>query len=176
MEQNKALITKKVWSLMHAMFLMFKKGISKAKILTDLNTIMKHTGKSLHNLLFHHHHNWSSTTFNRHPQHLPSSTGEYEFSCSDTPPYLLSIFSTHNKKQNNNNNNIYNNVTVMKALEDMLTSATSSPGLVKTPVVKQLRITDSPYPLTNGDDDGMVDEAADKFISRFYNDLRRETK
>ncbi|GKA78401.1 ribonuclease H-like domain-containing protein [Tanacetum coccineum] len=37
-----------------------------------------------------------------------------------------------------------------------------------------LSITDSPMQVTNGGEDGQVDEAAEKFIRRFYNDLRRE--
>nr|GEU77751.1 hypothetical protein [Tanacetum cinerariifolium] len=36
------------------------------------------------------------------------------------------------------------------------------------------RITDSPMPVTNGGEDGQVDEAAEEFIRRFYNDRRRE--
>ncbi|KAJ0759684.1 hypothetical protein HanOQP8_Chr04g0129441 [Helianthus annuus] len=176
MEQKTPIKAKKVWSLMHAIFLMLKKGITKAKIFTDLNMMIKRSkivGKSLHNLLFHHHHHWAATTFHRHPHHLPFPTPpptDDEFSCNTTP---LSLFSTHNK--NPNNNSITINATVMKALEDMLTSATASPVFGKSPVVKQLRITDSPFPLSNGEDDGKVDEAADKFIMKFYDDLRRQS-
>ncbi|XP_076945588.1 uncharacterized protein LOC143616724 [Bidens hawaiensis] len=149
------------------MLLMLKKGISKVKLFADLNMMIKRgkiAGKSLHSLLFHHHHNWAATTFNRHPQHLPSSSSdEYEFT-----------HKHYHHDDNNNNNNMYINIKVMKALEDMITSATSSPGIAKSPMVKQIRITDSPYPLTNGDDDGKVDEDAEKFILRFYNGLKRE--
>lgn len=59
----------------------------------------------------------------------------------------------------------------------MLTSVNASPALLgsgKSPMVKQLRITDSPFSVSNGDEDGEVDEAAEKFIMRFYNGLRRE--
>ena len=40
-------------------------------------------------------------------------------------------------------------------------------------MVRQLRITDSPFPLSNGEEDS-VDEAAEKFIMKFYKELRRE--
>ncbi|KAL8232410.1 hypothetical protein R6Q57_002188 [Mikania cordata] len=211
MEQNPPIVVKKVWSLMRAIFFMLKKGISKAKLFTDLNMLMKRgqlAGKSLHNLLFRHHRNWAAATFFRHSHHLPSPTppsGEYEFSCSNTPPYLLSLFKKNQNKQHirdineinkhtrynpdtdkvwdgcdggkpGSGSNMLINARVMKALENMLTSAVASPGFVNSPVVKQLRITDSPFPLSDRDEDCKVDEAADKFIMSFYNDLRRQIK
>ncbi|OWM78109.1 uncharacterized protein LOC116198825 [Punica granatum] len=50
------------------------------------------------------------------------------------------------------------------------------PGFGRTPLVRQLRITDSPFPLKNEDDgdDGIVDKAAEEFIERFYKELRRQ--
>ncbi|KAM3375020.1 hypothetical protein P3S68_013734 [Capsicum galapagoense] len=72
------------------------------------------------------------------------------------------------------------NAAVFKALE-MIQSETASPalpGFGRTPTVRQLRITDSPFPLRDGADEGdmmsQVNEKADEFISRFYRDLRRE--
>ncbi|KAK9069744.1 hypothetical protein SSX86_010138 [Deinandra increscens subsp. villosa] len=56
-------------------------------------------------------------------------------------------------------------------VEMLTTEAAASPGFG---VGKELRITDSPFPLSNGDGDGKVDEAADRFIMRFYNSLRGE--
>ncbi|GJS21642.1 hypothetical protein Tco_0450274 [Tanacetum coccineum] len=68
-------------------------------------------------------------------------------------------------------------INCSQALE-ILKSATASPALSrfgKSPMIKELRITDSPFPLSNGDEDGdQVDEAAEKFIMRFYNSLREE--
>lgn len=65
---------------------------------------------------------------------------------------------------------------VARTLE-MLNSAAASPalpGFGKSPIVRQLRITDSPFPLRDADEDNQVDEAAEEFIQRFYNDLRRQ--
>ncbi|XP_042476689.1 uncharacterized protein LOC122058197 [Macadamia integrifolia] len=45
-------------------------------------------------------------------------------------------------------------------------------GFGKSPMVRQLRITDSPFPLTNSDEDSHVDKAAEEFIQKFYNNLR----
>ncbi|KAI3737657.1 hypothetical protein L2E82_27666 [Cichorium intybus] len=196
MEQNLPIIAKKIWSLVRVIFFMLRKGISKTKFFADLHMMIKRgklAGKALHNLLFHHHHNWAASTFHRHshPLFFPTpSPDEYEFSCKDTPPYPLSLFSIHKKHQNKHHHlatphtppppdvsdDIIIDAAVMKALE-MLTSTTASPalpGFGKSPMVKQLRITDSPFPLSNGDEDGHVDDAAERFIMRFYNDLRRQ--
>ncbi|GJU87867.1 hypothetical protein Tco_1295413, partial [Tanacetum coccineum] len=115
----------------------------------------KIAGKSLHNLLFHHHQNWVVATSPRHLQ-PPPSNDENEFSCTTTP-----------KHQNKLHYYLDANDVIVKALE-ILKSATASLALSrfwKSPMVKQLRITDSPFPLNNGDEDGdQVDEAAEKFI------------
>lgn len=170
MEQKLPLVAKRAWSLMHVIFDMLKKGISKAKIMADLNKMIKGgkiAGKSLHKLLFHHHHNWAATIFHRHPHHLPyppppPPADEYEFSCTTTPDHFPLSFLSTNKK--------HNAPAVIEALK-MLTYA--SPGFEKSPMVRQLRITDSPFPLSNGDEDGQVDADADEYITRFYNSLRR---
>lgn len=67
---------------------------------------------------------------------------------------------------------------VIKALE-MLNSGNSSPalpGFGKSPMVRQLRITDSPFPIREVEEDSHVDEAAEEFISKFYKDLRRQNE
>ncbi|GAB2269379.1 hypothetical protein Dimus_004298, partial [Dionaea muscipula] len=48
-------------------------------------------------------------------------------------------------------------------------------GFRRSPIARQLRITDSPFPVQNGDgddDDHRVDEAAEEFIQRFYKQLK----
>ncbi|GKC37764.1 hypothetical protein Tco_1050148 [Tanacetum coccineum] len=166
MEQNLPIITKKTWNLIRVMFFMLKKGISKAKFINNLNMMIKRgkiTGKSIHKLLFHHHHNWVVATL---PRHLPPppSDDEKEFSCTATP-----------QNQNKLHYHLDANDVIVKALE-ILKNATASPALSrfgKSPMVKELRITDSPFALNNCDEDGdQVDEAAEKFIMRFYNSLR----
>ncbi|KAI3521538.1 hypothetical protein L1887_11009 [Cichorium endivia] len=198
MEQNLPVVAKKLWSLVRVMLFMLKKNISKRKLLLDLNLMMKRgkiAGKALQNLMFHHHRNWSSSTFNRRSHDSPNftfpppETDDYEFSCTTSPAYPLSLPSTnrkhHYKKASqkksaaeNNHDDIIIDAALVKALHEMLTSATASPalpGFGKSPMVRQLRITDSPFPLSNGDEDSYVDEAAEKFIMKFYNDLRRQS-
>ncbi|XP_076952080.1 uncharacterized protein LOC143625693 [Bidens hawaiensis] len=93
-----------------------------------------------------------------------SGKAYYEFCCSNT------LKKHHNYKKSVNINNerdqIFVDSSVIKALE-MLTTA--------SPAVRQLRVTESPFPLSNGKDDSYVDEAAEKFIIKFYNNLRQES-
>jgi len=48
------------------------------------------------------------------------------------------------------------------------------PGFGRTPKARQLRVTDSPFPLHDTDTDAEVDKAADAFIRRFYSQLRKQ--
>ncbi|MFS7906184.1 hypothetical protein Hanom_Chr01g00056301 [Helianthus anomalus] len=193
MDQNLPVLPKKVWSVLRLFYYMLRKGISKNKIWLDLNMMMKRAkiaGKALQNLLFHHHHNWAAFAVNRSstPPHLsypnPSPPpGEYEFSCTTSPVTKFSIFPFQKK---HHSGNIVQpkaeldikgfNAAVLQALE-MIHSETASPalpGFGRSPVVRQLRVTDSPFPVSNVEEDNRVDEAAEQFINRFYNDLRRQ--
>nr|XP_043618079.1 uncharacterized protein LOC122589823 [Erigeron canadensis] len=196
MEQNAPLFAKKVWKLVRVLYFMLRKGISKSKLLHDLNKMMKLgkiAGKSLHNLMFHHHHHDWATSFAAY--NLSPPPGEYEFSCSNSPStnnhhtFSLNPFhkkhhsSTYSKNKQHNGGDLdmkaVNYAAVLKAME-MIQSENSSPalpGFGRSPMVRQLRVTDSPFPLNNSVDDEdshVVDEAAEKFINRFYKDLRRQ--
>ncbi|KAI3786095.1 hypothetical protein L1987_45222 [Smallanthus sonchifolius] len=164
MDQN---IAKKVWRLVRVLYFMLRKNISKSKLLLDLNRMMKRhkiAGKSTHNL-----------------SPLP---GEYKFSCSNSPStnnHPFSLFTFHKKHHSHNQltedlDITAVNAAVLKAME-MIHSEMASPALPvfgRSPVVRQLRVTDSPFPLSSVDEVCHVDEAAEQFISRFYNDLRRQ--
>ncbi|KAJ9559616.1 hypothetical protein OSB04_004776 [Centaurea solstitialis] len=198
MESRLPVMAKKVWSLVRVMFFTLKKGIAKRKFLLDLNMMMKHgkiAGKALHNLMFQRHHDWAASALHRHPQHLPFTTSpldEYEFSCSDTPPYPLSLFSKkHQNKRHrltttnpslaamDNCDDIITDHEFLKALDIMITNSTLSPqlpGSRNIVMVDPLRIKESPLVFNDhaGSEDGQVDEAAERFIMRFYNDRRHE--
>ncbi|KAI3766575.1 hypothetical protein L2E82_16639 [Cichorium intybus] len=191
MEQNVPVLAKKVWSLVRVVYFMLREGISKRKLLIDLNRMMKRgkiAGKALHNLMFHkHHHYWPAFTTNHHSHHLSCPSvppGEYEFSCSNSPSTsnnTFSLFSSHKKRHSYNHqaegmDMMVVNAVVLNAME-MIHSETASPalpGFGRSPMVRQLRVTDSPFPLSSLHEDNQVDEAAEQFISRFYNDLRRQ--
>ena len=155
---------------MRVMFFMLKKGISKAKVMADLNMIIKRgkiAGKPT------------------------SPCMEYEFSCRNTPRHPLTLFSCHKKHKTNRHHlatsnlplafdysdDIVINVAVLKALDILKSPAMTSPTLLESgsPLdEKMMMIRDSPSLATKGVEDDHVDEAAEEFIRRFYNDRRRE--
>ncbi len=59
--------------------------------------------------------------------------------------------------------------------EGMVEASPALPGFGRSPMVRQLRITDSPFPLRDIDEDSVhVDKAAEEFIERFYKELRQQ--
>ena len=189
MESNIPVIAKRVWNMVRVVFFMLRKGISKGKLMMDLNMVLKRrgklAGKAIANLMFHHHSN---------PLRF-SASREYEFSCSNTPNnHFFPIGKRHRHSHshffacahappthdddvvtgnavkavlemlnNNNNNN-----------EVMVEASPALPGFGRSPMVRQLRVTDSPFPLRDDDKDDQVDKAAEEFIKRFYKDLRKQ--
>lgn len=206
MESNAAEISKRVWNMVRVAFFMLRKGISKGKIMMDLNMMLKRrgklAGKAISNLMFHHHHHHGGSSSD--DLHLNLSGGrEYEFSCSNTPnnynffqkrrhshnPFFFACTHaplTHdddvavvgnalkaaleNYMLNSNNNNVLGNN------RDMVEASPALPGFGRSPAkVRQLRVTDSPFPaLDDGDRDHQVDKAAEEFIKRFYKDLKKQ--
>ncbi|KAG8388361.1 hypothetical protein BUALT_Bualt02G0117800 [Buddleja alternifolia] len=160
------------------MYFMLRKGISKGKLLADLSMLMKRgkmAGKAaIQNVIFHHHHHATSTSGRRsHDRHFsfPNPLNEYEFSCSNSP-----IFSLKKRKHTHTPSPIDGEVMVA-ALEIFYSAAASPalPGFGPSPMVRQLRITDSPFPLINiEDDNNHVDKAAEEFIMKFYKNLKRQ--
>ncbi|KAG6727798.1 hypothetical protein I3842_02G143100 [Carya illinoinensis] len=187
MEPNVPVLAKRIWSIVRLAFFMTRKGISKRKLILDLNMVMKRgkiAGKAISNLMFHHHHD-------------SSAPREYEFSCSNTPSYA---FHLNNKRRHHSHSHSHfftcaqepptldddmATVNTVKAvLLEMLSNNESVaveaspalPGFWRSPMVRQLRITDSPFPLRDADEDPHVDKAAEEFIDRFYKQLRQQKR
>ncbi|KAI3416938.1 uncharacterized protein J3R85_014927 [Psidium guajava] len=128
---------------------------------------------------------------------------EYEFSCSNSPafPYHLPNLHAHKRKSNQLNHHLHNLfmcghppptqddddavgvINFDKAIMEMLSSQREEveaspmlPGFGRTPLVRPLRITDSPFPLKEDEkeEDHRVDKAAAEFIEKFYMDLRQQ--
>ncbi|KAL4583837.1 hypothetical protein LXL04_008422 [Taraxacum kok-saghyz] len=172
MAQNPTVLAKKVWSSVRVAYFMLRKGVSKRKLLLDLNMMIKRgkiARKALQNLMIHHHNNRTTFTTNNTSHHLsfPSPPPEdYEYSCTTSPA---------TSKPSENLDMMAVNA-VLQAMEMIHSEKVSPalPGFWRSPIVRQLRVTDSPFPVSGMDDDNHVDEAAEQFISRFYNDLRRQ--
>ncbi|KAL0010313.1 hypothetical protein SO802_005421 [Lithocarpus litseifolius] len=191
MEPNVPVIAaKRIWSIVRVAFFMLRKGISKRKLMLDLNMMMKRgkiAGKAISNLMFHHHHH------HHHPdRHVSfSAPREYEFSCSNTPNYAFHI---NNKRRHHHHSRFFTcahapatldddvaTVNAVKAMvlemlnnEAVVEASPALPGFGRSPMVRQLRITDSPFPLRDIDEDSHVDKAAEEFIQRFYKELRQQ--
>ncbi|XP_030525370.1 uncharacterized protein LOC115737401 [Rhodamnia argentea] len=130
---------------------------------------------------------------------------EYEFSCSNSPafPFHLPSLHAHKRKCNQLNHHLHNLFMCVhppptqdddadavvgafnfdKAIMEMLSSQRDAveaspmlPGFGRTPLVRPLRITDSPFPLKEdeGEEDPRVDKEAAEFIQQFYKKLRQE--
>ncbi|KAE9600457.1 hypothetical protein Lal_00045873 [Lupinus albus] len=201
MENNLPIIAKRVWSMVHVVIYMLRKGFSKGKLMMDLNMVLKRrgklAGKAIANLMFHHHHNGGSTSSRRDSNLQFNAQREYEFSCSNTPNHFFPIGGKRNRNHNHNHNQSSRcahvppseeeDMNAVKAVLEMLNMNNSETGMVeslysspalsgfgKSPMVRQLRVTDSPFPLAGDDKDNMVDKKADEFIKRFYKQLRNQ--
>ncbi|GAB4842292.1 hypothetical protein Ancab_012262 [Ancistrocladus abbreviatus] len=189
--ENNLPMAKRLWNIVKVLLLMVK-GICKRKLLMDLNMMMKRgklAGKALGDLMFHHHH--------QH-HHSSSAPREYEFSCSNTPShynFLPFHVSGKRKKSHYNSHQVTSTRTPPFELDEDVRSrvfelmcsndaagyeAAMSPilpglGFGKSPMVRQLRITDSPFPLQyGGEEDNHVDQAAEEFIQKFYKQLKQQ--
>ncbi|GMI89459.1 hypothetical protein like AT4G29110 [Hibiscus trionum] len=183
METSASVVAKKPWNIVRIVLFMLKTGISKSKILVHLHFMIKkgkhNAAKAISNLAFHHH--FSSFGCRSDDALSFVSPREYEFSCSNTPAFH------HHKRQRKHHHHHYykssyryDDVTtvaaVQKVLEMLNNEAESAspmvlPGFGRSPLGRQLRVTDSPFPLKD-DGDSQVDMAAEEFINKFYRDLK----
>ncbi|KAL6563241.1 hypothetical protein OROHE_005828 [Orobanche hederae] len=164
MEQNLPIIAKKIWKMAQVIYFMLRKGISKGKVLSALNMMMKRSkiaGKeAVQSLVVHYHH---------HHHHAASAAGS-------THGIFHLPFHLHKRRNSGAHPQPLSEEDLTDAL-DMFTSAAASPvlpGFVPSPIVKQLRITDSPFPLRDVDQNNHVDEAAEEFIMKFYKNLKQQ--
>ncbi|XP_047961702.1 uncharacterized protein LOC125206496 [Salvia hispanica] len=157
MEQNLPIIAKKFWKIVRVLYFMLRKGISKAKLLADLSLMMKRgkiAGKAaIQNLIFHHGARRAADQGVRvQLRHQP----RLQFPSFKRGKRAAPIDAA----------------ALAAALE---VASPALPGFGPSPMVRQLRITDSPFPLCNAEEDNHVDEAAERFIMKFYSDLKRQT-
>ncbi|KAL7114122.1 hypothetical protein ACP275_04G100200 [Erythranthe tilingii] len=192
MEQNLPIIAKKIWKMVRIVYLMLRKGISKGKLLAEFTLFMKRgkiAGKAaIQHLMFHHHHAAAST---RRGGSFPAPLNEYEFSCSNSPApaaaaaanYFRHLLPFHLSKRKHSSSSHappqpIDGDMMAAAMEILGNAAAASPylpGFGPSPMVRQLRVTDSPFPLRDVDQtDSHVDDAAEEFIINFYKDLKQQ--
>ncbi|WVZ24435.1 hypothetical protein V8G54_002979 [Vigna mungo] len=173
-EGSTQVVAKKVWNIIRVMFFMLRKGIAKSKIMAEFHLMLKRGKKALIIASFTSRSNHNHATF--------ISPRDYEFSCSNSPAIPFhAVKRTHKNHRFSKPSQQYHDVStlsaVQKVLEILNNDANNSPfpAFGKSPVGKQLRVTDSPFPLKD-DGDSQVDVAAEEFIKKFYKDLNLQKK
>lgn len=179
---------------------MLRKGISKRKLLTlDLPLLIKRgklAGKALGHFVTFHYRQIAVVNSDRHFSafmcHFLDSNMAFndprgvEFSCSNTPSY--SYYSINSRHRQHHQKSAAIAAKVMEILnseffdfESEISSAFPTPspmlGLAeRSPTVRQLRITDSPFPIQDDEivDSNKIDKEAEEFIKRFYEQLGRQ--
>ncbi|KAJ8513845.1 hypothetical protein OPV22_004279 [Ensete ventricosum] len=204
MEPSRA--AKRLWHVARVVLYMLRKRLSKGKFMMDLHLLIergKIAGKALSNLMTFHHHDrhdprgdgsfmFSGFSCRSTDPNLSFySPREVEFSCSNTPAYpsFRAAKRKSRRRRYHDDDYDYDAAKVFEILNSELSDAESdvtspSPAPViwnfgKSPaVVRQLRITDSPFPVRDAEEDVdfHIDEKAEEFIRRFYEQLRLQQR
>ncbi|EEF45864.1 conserved hypothetical protein [Ricinus communis] len=189
------LLTKKLCNMIRIAFFTVQKGVSKSKFMVDLHLMMKRgkiLKKAMNDLMLEHQASLSCRSDNMdmsfvspmscrsHDVHLSFvSPHEYEFSCSSScssyRPYNPRLHSNRRRSTRHylrKHQVSYQRTTPYIWADDDMASEGSggeSQGFGWSPLVRQVRITDSPFTVRDGGDneDSMkVDMEAEKFIDR----------
>ncbi|XP_062010644.1 uncharacterized protein LOC133727031 [Rosa rugosa] len=203
-EPSPPVVAKKLWNLVRIVFFMLRKGLTKSKLLVDLHLMLKRgklASKAIANNLIMLHHSSNSAFSCRSNDAVSFVTPrEYEFSCSNSPathnPFLF-----HHKRNKHHHHHHgyfakntsataaayqYDDVSTAAAVQRVLEMLNNEmvaeaspmvtlPGFGKSPMVRQLRITDSPFPMKE-EGDSQVDKEAEEFIKKFYKDLKLQKR
>ncbi|KAL0333856.1 UNVERIFIED_CONTAM: hypothetical protein Sangu_1541800 [Sesamum angustifolium] len=145
-------IAKKLWNIVRIVFYMMRKSLAKSKIMLDLHMLLKR-GKlaskaAIGNLMLHHNHNYYSALTCRSNDVTTSfvSPREYEFSCSNSPAYGPSKRRNHVNRHHQPDHDL------------------------------KLRVTDSPFPVKDPEENHQVDRDCEEFIKKFYKDLKNQKR
>ncbi|OIW09438.1 hypothetical protein TanjilG_07823 [Lupinus angustifolius] len=195
-------MAKRLWNVLRITFFMIRKGlISKRKMIMDINLMMKKgkvLRKSLSNLI-HLNHNHSKSIMGRGR----FGVQDYEFSCSNSPnPVFLQI---PKRKHHFNfpcihSHEVYEEEPHLSALEEVesvepmtLVLVPKTPeyafnfrfdasdfghGEKKSPLLSPFSVRISNYSALDENEEivnGQVDDQAEDFIKRFYEQLRKQS-
>ncbi|CAN1165595.1 hypothetical protein LINPERPRIM_LOCUS33818 [Linum perenne] len=189
-------VAKKVWQMARVVFFMLRRGISRSRIALDLTLIAKRgnklAGKAIGNFLTFNgiigsRHQTTITNNNKPIASNDAVSGEYEFSCSNTPASNSFISTFFNFNINKRNRNYHEDVTTVATVQRMLEminhSNVDDPIQSSSPEANFVSAAATPLPwlgkqqgriMESPSEGGQVDKAADEFIRRFYKDLKSE--
>ncbi|XP_031382903.1 uncharacterized protein LOC116197040 [Punica granatum] len=196
-------MAKRLWGVLRVTFFMIRKGlISKRKLIMDMNMMMKRGKlwrKTLNNLMFHHHHHKHVAARGAGAYGIQ----EYEFSCSNSPNPVF--FRALKRKHAHNYFPCINPPEVIEEEEDeqkefgllvpktpeCYTSFNNFQNLAADNAVQAEKLSPllfSPFSVRvsnyssedesgiEDDRNGRVDDAAEEFIRRFYEQLRVQSR
>ncbi|KAF6134036.1 hypothetical protein GIB67_038327 [Kingdonia uniflora] len=176
----KSVIAKRLWNILRITFFMIRKGlISKRKMMMDMSLMMKKgkvMRKTLGNLMFHHH--------SKHATRGEFGKNDYEFSCSNSPNpiffhptskrrhHYFSCIKPHEPEEPKyivSQEYSYNfQFSTDLAPEEKLTSPLKSPFSVRVSNYSEVDENDG--------NNREVDNDAEEFIRRFYEQLRVQSR
>lgn len=194
-----SMLAKRLWNVLRVTFFMIRKGlVSKRKLIMDMNLMMergKLLRKSLSNLMSLHHH-----THHHHSKDLARGSfglQEYEFSCSNSPD--LVFFRMPKRKHH-----YFPCINLPEVIEEEQLEAEESKGAVvmvpktpeytfnihfdhasefapgekRSPLLSPFSVRVSDYSSEDENDGGnvQVDDEAEEFIRRFYEQLRVQSR
>ncbi|XP_044502590.1 uncharacterized protein LOC123223499 [Mangifera indica] len=188
-----SVIAKRLWNVLRITFFMIRKGLGlKRKLIMDMNLMMKKgklLGKSCSNLMCRHHHHRS-----RHMTHGSYGIQEYEFSCSNSPNPVLSKRKRHYfpcikpPQVFEEGEEVYECEPEAVALvprtpEYMFNFpfdvAELASGEKRSPLPSPFNVRISNYSSEDENEiagNDKVDDEAEEFIRRFYEQLRKQSR
>ncbi|KAK7315695.1 hypothetical protein VNO77_34263 [Canavalia gladiata] len=199
MEARSPVIAKKLWNVLRITFFMIRKGlVSKRKLIMDMNLMMKKgklIRKSMSNFMSSHHHHHSKSL-----AHGGYGIQEYEFSCSNSPN---PVFFHHMPKRKHHHFN-FPCINSPEVIEEELEAdeepkpvvlvpmtpeytfnlrfdaSDFAPGDRKSPLLSPFSVRISNYSSEDENEEGgvngQVDDQAEDFIKRFYEQLRMQSR
>ncbi|XP_027359104.1 uncharacterized protein LOC113867815 [Abrus precatorius] len=192
MEAHSPVIAKKLWNVLRITFFMIRKGlVSKRKLIMDMNLMMKKgklLRKSVSNFMSaHHHHNSKSLARGGY------GIQEYEFSCSNSPN---PVFYHMPKRKHHFNFPCMNSPEVIEEEEEprpvvlvpmtpeytfnlRFDASDFASGERKSPLLSPFSVRISNYSSEDEIEEsgnGQVDDQAEDFIRRFYEQLRMQSR
>lgn len=187
-EPGLKMLSKKLKNTVRIILYMLKKSILKTKIILNLNMLFKSgkiAGKAMGQIMHHLHQDYS-TVCNSTDVHMSIvPLREYEFSCSNSPAYPSYLSKRKNNYQPQRSYsypaqdmNLARKVFDFLNKNDEFDQASSPlvalPGFGHSPMVRQLRVSDSPFSVKECEENPQVDMDCEEFIKMIRKDFERQ--
>ncbi|KAK1377651.1 Avr9/Cf-9 rapidly elicited protein [Heracleum sosnowskyi] len=177
-EPSSPVVAKKLWNTVRIVFYMLRKGVPKSKLMVDIHLMLKRgkiASKNISDLMLQHHY---PTTLSCGSTDVAMSLvypREYEFSCSNSP-----VYPSYNSKRKHRHHHHHRKSDEESDVNESVEASpmVHLPGFGRSPMVRQTRVTDSPYLKKEVEETNVyqVDKEAEDFIMKFYMDQWKQQK